>query len=355
MEGVKISAGKLRGLKRIADEEGRFRMMAIDQRGSLKRALSGILSREVAYQDLAAIKRAIVKVLSPWSSGTLIDPVYGYPEALKYLPKDVGLLITLEETGAEKAGPTGLERKSRLIAGWDVPKTKRLGADAAKLLIYYRGDASPDVVEHQRRIVREVGEACVRNDIPYVLELVGYPFKEDEDEEAYARRKPEIVFDYVSEFSKPEYNVDILKVEFPANLKYCQEFADGEFDGQRREPLYDLSEVEGFCKRVTELARVPWVILSAGVEIDEFVENVRIATENGASGFLGGRAIWQDCVNYYPDIEAVEQCLSTSGVDNFQRLYAASQDATPYFEARPFQGYPRMELEGRGESWYRDY
>jgi tagatose 1,6-diphosphate aldolase len=353
MEKVRVSAGKLRGLKRIADEEGRFRMMAIDQRGSLKKALSRILSREVAYGDLAAIKRAIVKVLSPYSSATLIDPVYGYPEALKYFPKDVGLLITLEETGAEKVGSSGQERKSRLIAGWDIGKTRRLGADAAKLLIYYRGDASPDVVEHQRRIIREVGEDCVKDDIPYVLELVGYPFQEDE--ETYAKQKPGIVFDYVEEFSKPEYNVDLLKVEFPANLKYCREFADGEFDGQRREPVYGLSEVEGFCRRVTELSRVPWVILSAGVDIDEFVENVCIATENGASGFLGGRAIWQDCVNYYPDIEAVEQWLSSSGLSNFQRLYTASQDATPYFEASPFQGYPRIELDKLGEGWYRDY
>ncbi len=85
------------------------------------------------------------------------------------------------------------------------------------------------------------------------------------------------------------------------------------------------------------------------------MENVRLATENGASGFLGGRAIWQDCVDFYPDIEAVEQWLSSSGVDNLRRLYAASQEATPYFEARPFQGYPSMKLDGLGESWYRDY
>lgn len=355
--GVSVSAGKLRGLMRIADNEGRFRMLAVDQRGSLKRMLGRVLSREVVYQDLAKIKQAIVKTLSPWSSATLIDPVYGYPEAIKYFQKDVGLLITLEETGADKVGPSGKERKSRLIDGWDASKTRRLGADAAKLLIYYRGDASRDVVEHQKRIAREVGEDCVKNDIPCVLELVGYPFKEDEEKDHvnYARRKPQIVFDYVQEFSRPEYNVDLLKVEFPADLKYCKEFADGVFDGEKREPVYDLSDICDFCRRVTELSRVPWVILSAGVDIDEFVENVRIATENGASGFLCGRAIWKDCVNWYPDVEAVEQWLSTSGVDNFQRLYAASQGATPYFEASPFHGYPRVKLDKLGESWYRDY
>lgn len=357
MEDVKVSAGKLRGLNRIADKEGRLRMLAIDQRGSLRRMLGKALSREAVYQDLAAIKKAVVKILSPWSSATLIDPVYGYPQALKYFPKEVGLLITLEETGADKGGRSGKERKSKLIEGWDAVKTRRLGADAAKLLIYYRGDASADVLEHQKGIAREVGRDCAENDLPYVLELVGYPFKGDEEKDnlTFAKRKPEIVFDYVSEFSKPEYGVDLLKVEFPADLKYCREFAAGEFDGQKREPAYDLSEVRDFCRRVTEFSRVPWVILSAGVEIAEFAENVRIATGNGASGFLGGRAIWQDCVDSYPDIEAVEQWLSSSGVDNLRRLYAASQGATPYFEARPFHGYPKMKLEGLGEGWYRDY
>lgn len=357
MEKVRVSAGKMRGLRRIADSEGRFRMMAIDQRGSLKTMLAKVLDREVGYPDLAAIKRAIVKVLSPYSSATLIDPVYGYPEAIKYFPKEVGLLITSEETGAEKVGPSEKERKTKLIEGWDVSKTRRLGANAVKLLAYYRGDASSDVVQHQKDLIKKVGEDCLKYDIPYVLELVDYPFKPDEEKDnlTYAKRKPEIVFDYVEEFSKLEYQVDVLKVEFPANLKYCKEFAAGVFDGKKREPAYDLSEAKDFCKRITELSRVPWVILSAGVDIDEFVEQVEIATENGASGFLCGRAIWKDCVAYYPDIGAVEEWLATSGVNNFKRLYPASQKATPYFEIKTFQSYPGIGLAKIGEDWYKNY
>ncbi len=352
-----LSAGKMRGLMRIADEEGRFRMMAIDQRGSLKRMLTKVLNREVEHKDLSLVKRTIVKVLSSYSSATLIDPVYGYPWAIKYFPKEVGLLITSEETGADKGGYKDRERKTRLIEGWDISKTRRLGADAVKLLVYYRGDGTEDIVSHQENLVREVGAECAKYDIPFVLELVSYPFKDDEEADniTFARRKPNIVFDYVEEFSKEEYRVDILKVEFPANLKYCKEFANGAFDGKKREPAYDLSEVKDFCKNVTKLSRVPWVILSAGVDIDEFVENVRLATENGCSGFLGGRAIWQDSVKYYPDIEKVEQHLLTKGVDNFERLYDASKNATPYFEAGSFNGYPEMELDKFGDNWYKDY
>ena len=144
-------------------------------------------------------------------------------------------------------------------------------------------------------------------------------------------------------------------MEFPANLKFTKEYCQGEFDGVKREPVYDLSEIKDFCKEVTALAGVPWVILSAGVEIDEFVENVRIATKAGASGFLGGRAIWQGCAQYYPDKEAMGEWLTTSGVNNFKRLHEVFQEAAPYFEHSQFKGYPNLSLEKKGEAWYQQY
>lgn len=357
MRTVELSAGKLRGLLRLADEEGRFRMMAIDQRGSLKRMIKKVTGKEATYEDLAQIKKLIVKVLSPYSSATLIDPGYGYPIAAKYLPPDVGLLLAVEQTGYLAAGAGEKERKTRLLEGWGVEKVKRAGADGVKLLLYYRHDGSPEVVEHQQAIARKVGEECARYDIPYVLEIVSYPFREGEDKDSptYAEKKPKLVFDYVREFAKPEYKVDILKVEFPADLRYCREYADGAFDGVKREPVYGLSEVEDFCREVTRLARVPWVILSAGVGIEEFLEEVEIASRCGASGFLCGRALWKYCVDYYPDLDAVEEWLSTGGAENFRKLYAASEAATPFWDTAAFGGFPNLTLEGGGPEWYRNY
>lgn len=102
MEKVSISAGKMRGLKMLADDTGRFRMMAIDQRGSLKRMLAKVLSKkadEIRYEDLAEFKKIVIKTLASYSSATLTDPVYGYPNAIKYFPRGVGLLLCDEETG----------------------------------------------------------------------------------------------------------------------------------------------------------------------------------------------------------------------------------------------------------------
>ena len=51
------------------------------------------------------------------------------------------------------------------------------------------------------------------------------------------------------------------------------------------------------------------LILSAGVEINEFILDVELATQAGCSGFLCGRAIWQDAVKRYPDVSGMEEFL----------------------------------------------
>jgi len=135
---VEITSGKWRGLRVLSDDLGKFRMMAIDQRDSMRRMLSKVLNRpekEIAYADLANVKRSITKVLAPYSTATLTDPVYGYPLSAPYIPRQVGLLLAAEETGYEKSGADGRERVSRLIQGWSVEKAKRAGANAVKLLI----------------------------------------------------------------------------------------------------------------------------------------------------------------------------------------------------------------------------
>jgi len=96
MSKIEMSAGKFRNLRVLSGVDGRFLMMAIDQRGSLKRMLAKSLSVSadaVKFEDLAAVKKSIVKILSPHSTATLTDPVYGYPHCIHYIPRDVGLLL----------------------------------------------------------------------------------------------------------------------------------------------------------------------------------------------------------------------------------------------------------------------
>jgi tagatose 1,6-diphosphate aldolase len=354
-----MSMGKLVNLRRLADGAGRFKMLAIDQRDSLRKALGQALGREsaqVTYEDMAATKTLITDVLAPCSTATLVDPVYGLPRAVRVIPGTVGVLVATEETGYEKTGPGGRERKSRLVEGWSVAKAKRAGANAVKLLIYYNPEASAEVLAHQQGVVRQVGEACRREDIPFLLELVTYPIAEPAaDTPEFARRRPEHTVESAREFSRDDYQVDILKLEFPGDLKYAREFCAGAFDGKERPAVYDLDQVRQFCRRLDQASRRPWVILSGGVDIKEFLANLELAVEAGASGFLCGRAIWKDVVPRYPDLEGMRAFLRTEGTYNFLRANATAERARPWFDHPSIGGWERVRIPEKDESWYRQY
>ncbi len=361
MEKVKITAGKLKGFSRLADTEGKFRMLAIDQRGSLQKMLADAIGKDksaIGYKEIAMAKRLVTQALSPYFSATLMDPEYGVPESLKYLSRHSALLIATEKSGTEPFGYKGREKKTVLLEDWDVEKIKKLGADAVKLLLYYRPDSTPEVKEYQQDIVRFVGEECKKHDILFVLEPMSFAFMDDEpssDSPQFARKKPEIVISTAREFSKEEYDVDILKLEFPVNLKFVQEFHKGTFDEKEREEVYSIKDAESACREITKVSRVPWVILSAGVDIEEFVYNVEIASNNGASGFLAGRAVWKEFTKHFPIEEDMLAWLLTSGVENYRQIYEASKKATPYYEHNFFKNFPNIEVADRGENWYREY
>ena len=50
------------------------------------------------------------------------------------------------------------------------------------------------------------------------------------------------------------------------------------------------------CTELGEAITGPWVVLSQGVDRDDFLGAVRAACRGGASGFLAGRALWSDVV-----------------------------------------------------------
>ena len=54
-----------------------------------------------------------------------------------------------------------------------------MGADAVKLLIYYHPDSSAEVRVAQHDMAQRVGEECHGADMPFLLELVGYPLTEE--------------------------------------------------------------------------------------------------------------------------------------------------------------------------------
>lgn len=356
MANTAISSGKLRGLMKLADASGKFKMMAIDQRGSMVTALADVLGIEktdVKYDDVASLKTLITRILAPNATAILTDPIYGHPYSITEIPRDVALLLAYEESGYVSEGVSENERLSNPIENWTIAKAQRAGADAIKLLAYYHPDASEVTLKHQQAFVRHVGEECEKQDLPFLLELVSYAFEGTTKTVEFAKQKPDLVIRSVEEFTDPSYKVDILKLEFPADLKYTDEYKDSTF--YAGVSAYDLSEVNDICQKLDETSTLPWVILSAGVDIEEFIENVKLATAAGASGFLCGRAIWKRVFEYYPDISAVTQFLENEATTNFHNSNSAAENALPWFEHHQFGGAENIQLAKQSEKWVQEY
>src|SRR5437899_12862148 len=123
-----LSSGKLANLLRLADAGGRFKMLAIDQRDSLRNALGKAAGREpadITYEDMAATKALITESLAPYSTATLVDPVYGLPQAVKVIPGDVALLVAAAAAAYDRSATGKLVRTSRLTQAWSIAEAKR--------------------------------------------------------------------------------------------------------------------------------------------------------------------------------------------------------------------------------------
>lgn len=349
-----ISAGKYRGLSTLADGRGVFRMIAVDQRPPIFAALAahnGRKPQQVGYDEVQAVKLLLTSVLAPASSAVLIDPIWTHPAALSHVPGSVGLLSTLEDHAFEVRGG---ERYSRVIEGWSVAKIKRSGAAGVKLLAWHRPDAGAENLAHQDELVVSVGAACHEHDIPFILELLTYPLAgEDASSAEYVRAKPQRVLGSIRHYADERFGVDLLKVEFPNDLKFVSEFSSGAFDGRKRESVHDLADTRGFLSELDAITNVPWVMLSAGVTPREFEAQLELTTEAGASGFLAGRAVWLDALAAYPDLDAVEESLRLTSLPYLNRISAVVEAAQAWTSHRRYLGEPAVA--GAGAEWYREY
>jgi tagatose 1,6-diphosphate aldolase len=335
--------GKNRGLARLADADGHFCMVALDQRPPLFEAIAqakGISKDQVEYADVTAAKRLLVEALAPHCSSMLFDPNFAVPAAIDLLPPRCGLIMTLEEHRVEET-PGG--RKSRAIANWSVDKIRAIGGDAVKVLAWYRPDADAAVKAHQKAFVREVGDACARHDIPYVLELLVYPFLGSASHTAdYVEspgKLPSLVIESVREFAKPEYGVDLMKLESPLAASSLP-LRDGSPETKAAQREFDA--IGAICRA----RRIPWVLLSAGATPDRFERVLDYAYAAGAGGFLAGRTIWLDAVRRnFPDRKAVADSLRRDGVAVLDRLSGLTKAKAMPWTAQ-FPGFAEVKQEG---------
>src|SRR6202022_2624685 len=316
---MKLTPGKLAGLKRVSNDRGVIAAAAMDQRGSLQKSLVKEKGGEVGDALMEEFKSLVTEVLTPHASAILLDPEWGLPAA-KVRAKNAGLLLAYEASGYDNTQPG---RLPDLLPQVSVKRIADWGADAVKILIYYTPFDDTKVNDIKHAFIERIGAECVTHEIPFFLEFVGYdPAGGDEKGKDFAAKKPEIVTKSMEEFTKPQYMVDVLKVEVPINAEYVE--GSSVFKGQK---AYSREEALKHFRNAAAVATKPFIYLSAGVGNAQFVESLDMAAESGTdySGVLCGRATWKEGIPIYAKqgVKALEDWLSNEGVKNIEAVNAA--------------------------------
>lgn len=314
-KGIFMTPEKSRHLKNICNDQNMITALAIDQRDSLLKMISTIDPDKSTPETVGAFKVPVSEELTKYASSILLDPQVGI-EAAHRRSENAGLLLSYEVSGYAHDPEW---RRPQLLDNQSVYRLKEIGADGIKILLYY--DVDQEGENNQKRaFIERVGGECAAYDIPFFLEIVTYDaYIPDTKSEAYAKVKPHKVIKSMKVFSDPKYQVDVLKMEVPVNMKFVEGFGE--------KVLYTKEEAQGFFKDQSAATHLPYIFLSAGVSIDLFIDTLHFAKEAGASyhGVLCGRATWKDALPPYilEGEEASRAWLKTQGTENIQRLNTA--------------------------------
>jgi tagatose-1,6-bisphosphate aldolase len=294
VSGTAYRLGARRGLDACASERGTFTVLALDHRQNLRKALRPDDPASVSYDEMVDFKRAVVRALAPVATGTLLDPEIGAAQCIAdgSLPAGSGLIVAIEATGY--AGPS-TARVSRVLDGWSVEKAKRMGASAAKLLVYYHPDA-PNAAD-QEALVARVAADCFAKDLALFVEPLSFSLVEDEKLTGEARRR--VVVETARRLTA--VGGDVLKAEFPYDAS-----------------VTDRARWDEACAELDEASAAPWVLLSGGVDDATFEAQVEAACAAGASGVLAGRSVWEEAATLNGPGRDV--FLATTARDRLRRL-----------------------------------
>jgi tagatose 1,6-diphosphate aldolase len=326
---MKLTDGKRKGLEKVSDSRGVIAAAAMDQRGSLRSAIAkdkGIEKNAVTQEMMEEFKVVVTRVLTPHASAILLDPEYGLPAA-RQRAKNAGLLLAYENSGYDNTRPG---RLPDLLDHYSVHRLVSDGADCIKILLYYTPFDPQEINDTKQAWVERIGAECIAADVPFFLELVGYEEGVDEKGPVFARKKPECVTRSMEEFSKPQYAVDVLKVEVPVTMAFVKGT-----QACKGESVYTRDEAKDHFRKAAAAAKRPFIYLSAGVSNETFTETLELAAESGVnfSGVLCGRATWKDAIPVYGKYgaKALEDWLNDQGVKNINNVNSRLAAAKPWF------------------------
>ncbi len=250
----------------LADDRGRFSILAIDHRDSLRQFLRPADPKSLSADEITALKIEIVDGVADLATGVMLEPEFSIPQVLDagVMPQGVGFLAALESQGylddPEAAATSVLD-------GWSVEQAKESGAASAKLLLPYRPDGR--LAAEQEAIALELTGACHAIDFPIALEPLFYGLTAADDRGA-------LVVETARRFAS--MSPDLLKLPFPGHREACE-------------------QVTEICAASASAERpMPWAMLSGGGSFDDFADQFSTASSAGCSGFMVGRALWGEAV-----------------------------------------------------------
>ncbi len=313
----KISIGKLRGLQQISSQRGTFTALALDHRQNLRKANPALASDE----NLSRFKLDVTSVLASRSTAVLLDPEVSAAQAVAQhaIPNNIGLVVAVESTGY--AGDA-TARQAQLIPGWSVEKAKRMGASAIKLLVYYHPD-SPTAHEIES-FTKNIAEECAKHDLVLMLEPLSYSL--DESKKLSSEEKRYVVVESAKRLTP--LGADILKAEFPLDVTES-----------------DQRLWKDACEEISAAAQGPWILLSAAVDFEIFLQQVVVACNAGASGIAVGRAVWKEAV-MMDGAERIE-FLRTTARERISRLTSLCHAL-----AKPYADFYTADAPF---GWYKNY
>jgi tagatose-1,6-bisphosphate aldolase/sugar (pentulose or hexulose) kinase len=282
-----------RGMAAISTANGNMLIVAGDQRNGMKAVMNDAPDGpdSISKDQLADAKGDLVKYLGNHAPAILLDPEVALPRVVDEgtLSRDTALVVGMDASGFETVD--GL-KFTRFVDGVTPRVVRDLGGDVAKMLWYMR----PDRQTADSRVGQEIAElvkACSAEGLLLIVEILTYRL-EGESAVDYAERFPSLVAE--SARISVECGAKVLKLQYPGSAEACA--------------------------AVTAAANgVPWAVLSAGVDHETFIEQVRTAVANGASGAMAGRSLWKDSMAV--SAETREQLLTDRALPRLRELAEA--------------------------------
>lgn len=267
-----LTTADKRALARISTAGGGMMIVAADQRNSMKAVMNAPGgASSISTEELRDAKADLVSYLASQGPAILLDPEVALPHVVDagILGRDTGLVVGMDASGFETVDDL---RFTRLVDGVTPRTVRDFGGDAAKMLWYLR----PDRQSLDSRVgdeMRELIQACADEGILLIVEILTYRLP-GESEEEYAKVFPTLI-EQSAAFSVA-CGAKVLKLPYPGSAEAC---------------VAVTSAAQG----------APWAVLSAGVDHETFIEQVRTAVASGAGGAMAGRSLWKDSLSVSAD------------------------------------------------------